>query len=109
MRKEDSPRIELLQAVYPVRGEWQGLSMTISLGSPGKNVAAICRGGVVTLSRDDHIAVWAADDKRLVSHCVAGRRDQEDARKYLGLAVEFLVPSTFNQLRQGVVRACPRC
>lgn len=109
MSKEDTPRIELLQAVHPGRRGWQRLSMTVPFGSPGENVAAIGRRGVVALSRNDHIAVSASGYKRLVSFCMAGCWDQEDARQHLSLAVDLLVPTAFNQLRQRVVKTCPRC
>ena len=69
--EEDHSRIELLEGVNPVRDAGQGLTVSITLGSPGELVGRVLRRRVVALPGHDHGPVQTADDQRLVTDAAA--------------------------------------
>ena len=108
MSKEDAARIERLQAVHPRGRGRRGLGMAFAMRSTREEVRAVGGGGVVALTSHDHTAVSALNDQRLMSFGMAGCWDQEDTGQHLSLAVEFLVPSPFDELGKRVVLRGPR-
>jgi hypothetical protein len=103
MGEVDHSWIELLEDVNPVRDAGQGLTVSITLGSPGELVGRVLRRRVVALPGHDHGPVRTADDKRLVTGGVTWRRHEEDPRQNLNLAGHWFEAAAFDEFGERVV------
>src|SRR5205814_7785357 len=86
--EQNPPGVELVETPDPFGVRTVALALSVEqvcMVGDGE-----VRGAVERLAGQDHPAAFRLDDERLVAGNMAGRRDNANARQWIGLAIEQL-------------------